>query len=80
MTSMTILAGHGLVWWTGIVGGFFFLLLIISALVKQYNYNIFMKLQIPLTPLHHWFGWLCLGILGIHFILALFSSVFYVFF
>ncbi len=80
MTSMTILAGHGLVWWTGMVGGGFFLLLIITAWVKQYNYNVFMKFQIPLTPLHHWFGWLSLGILGIHFIFALFSSVFYVFF
>lgn len=77
---MTLFMGHGLVWWTGMVGGFFFLLLVITALVKQYNNNLFIKFQIPVTPLHHWFGWLCFGILLIHFILALFSSVFYVFF
>ncbi|OIP66556.1 MAG: hypothetical protein COV32_00560 [Candidatus Yonathbacteria bacterium CG10_big_fil_rev_8_21_14_0_10_43_136] len=80
MTPMTIFMGHGLVWWTGMVGGFFFLLLIITALTKQYNYNIFTKFQIPLTPFHHWFGWLCFGILLVHFLLALFSSVFFVFF
>lgn len=88
MQSMTILfsesqgwwAGHGLVWWTGMVGGFFFLLLIITALTKQYNYNVFTKVQVPLTPYHHWFGWLCFGILLVHFLLALFSSVFFVFF
>lgn len=80
MTSMTIIWGHGLVWWTGMIGGFFFLLLVGTGWIKQYNYNLFMRLQIPLTPLHHWFGWLGFGFLLIHFILALFSSVFYVFF
>lgn len=80
MQSMTIFMGHGLVWWTGMVGGFFFLLLIITALTKQYNYNIFTKVQVPLTPFHHWFGWLCFGIFLVHFLLALFSSVFFVFF
>ncbi|MFA5997690.1 MAG: hypothetical protein WC791_04385 [Candidatus Paceibacterota bacterium] len=77
---MTIIWSHGLVWWTGMIGGFIFLLLIFTAWVKQYNFNIFMRLQIPLTPFHHWFGWLAFGFLLIHFILALFSSVFYVFF
>jgi hypothetical protein len=80
MGTMTIFLGHGLVWWTGMLGGFFFLLLIITALVKQFNYNIFMGWQIPLTPLHHWFGWLAFGLLFVHFLLALFSSVFMVFF
>ena len=80
MGQMTTYLGHGLVWWTGMTGGFFFLLLIITALIKQYNYNLFMRMQIPLTPLHHWFGWLCFGILLIHFIFSLFSSVFSVFF
>ena len=58
----TLIFGNDLVWWTGVIGGIFFLLLIITALVKQYNYNIFMKWQIPLTPLHHWFGWITLGL------------------
>ena len=88
MQSMTILfakgtgwwAGHGLVWWTGMAGGVFFLLLIITALTKQYNYNLFTKFQVPFTSYHHWFGWLCFGILLVHFLLALFSSVFFVFF
>lgn len=78
--GLTIIFGHGLVWWTGMIGGFFFLLLGITALVKQYNYNIFIRWQIPFTPLHHWFGWLSVGFLFIHFLLALFSSVFGVFF
>lgn len=80
MDSITIILDHGLVWWTGMIGGFFFLLLATTALVKQYNYNIFMRLQVPLTSLHHWFGWLSVGFLFIHFLLALFSSVFNVFF
>lgn len=80
MTPMTTFLQHGLVWWTGMVGGFFFLFLIITAWVKQYNYNLFMKFQVPFTSYHHWFGWLCFGILLVHFILALFSSVFFVFF
>ncbi|MBI5401083.1 MAG: hypothetical protein HZB12_03135 [Candidatus Yonathbacteria bacterium] len=77
---MTTFFQHGLVWWTGMVGGFFFLLLIITAWIKQYNYNLFMKFQIPFTSYHHWFGWLAFGIILLHFILALFSSVFFVFF
>ena len=76
----TLIFGNDLVWWTGVIGGIFFLLLIITALVKQYNYNIFMKWQIPLTPLHHWFGWITLGFLTTHFILAIFQFNFHVFF
>lgn len=71
-TWASVVDRHG--WWV------LFLLLIITALTKQYNYNIFTKFQIPLTPFHHWFGWLCFGILLVHFLLALFSSVFFVFF
>lgn len=78
--GLTLIFGHGLVWWTGMMGGFFFLLLGITAWIKQYNYNIFIRWQVPFTPLHHWFGWLSVGFLVIHFILALFSSVFAVFF
>ena len=78
--NMTTFLHHGLVWWTGMVGGFFFLILIITALTKQYNYNLFQHFQVPFTPLHHWFGWLCFGTLLVHFLLALFSSVFFVFF
>lgn len=33
--------GNDMVWWTGIVGGVFFLLLIITALIKQCNYPYF---------------------------------------
>lgn len=77
---ITTLLGHGLVWWTGMVGGALFLLLVGTAWVKQYNYNLFTRLQIPLTPYHHWFGWLAFGVLLVHFLLALFSSVFGVFF
>lgn len=76
----TTFLGNDLVWWTGIIGGVLFLLLIITALVKQYNYNIFMKWQIPLTPLHHWFGWLAFGTLFIHFLLAILQFNFHVFF
>jgi len=77
---MTTFFGFGLVWWTGIIGGFIFLLLVGTAWIKQYNYNLFMKFQVAFTPFHHWFGWLAFGMLLVHFILALFSSVFYVYF
>lgn len=77
---MTTYLGFGLVWWTGMIGGFLFLMLILTGLIKQYNYNLFIRWQIPLTPLHHWFGWLGFGFLFIHFLLALFSSVWAVFF
>lgn len=76
----TIILGNDLVWWTGMLGGFFFLVLIITALVKQYNWKIFMRLQISLTPLHHWAGWLALGSLSIHVLLAVLQFNFHVFF
>jgi hypothetical protein len=77
---MTLILGNDLVWWAGVIGGFFFLLLITTALVKQFNWKIFMKWQVPLTPLHHWFGWLTLGFLSIHFLMALLQFNFHVFF
>lgn len=76
----TLIFGNDLVWWTGIIGGAFFFLLIITAFVKQYNWKPFMRWQIKLSPLHHWFGWLCLGILSIHALLAILQFNFSVFF
>ena len=75
---MTIILGNDLVWWTGILSGVFFFLLMITVVVKQYNWKMFMKWQIPFTPLHHWFGWLACGMLMIHFILAIFQFNFHV--
>ncbi len=75
---MTILFGNDLVWWTGMAGGLFSFLLLGTAIVKQYNWNIFMRWQIPLTPLHHWFGWLAVGFLSIHVLLAVFQFNFHV--
>jgi hypothetical protein len=77
---MTLFFGNDLTWWTGILGGVFFFLLIITALVKQYNWKIFMRWQIPLTPLHHWFGWIALGFLAIHVLLAILQFNFHVYF
>ncbi|MBI3634089.1 MAG: hypothetical protein HY228_00540 [Candidatus Yonathbacteria bacterium] len=76
----TTFLSNDLVWWTGMIGGFFFLSLCITALIKQFNYRAFMKWQIPFTPLHHWFGWLALGFLFIHVLLAVFQFNFNVFF
>ena len=76
----TTFLGNDLVWWTGILGGVFFVLLVITAAVKQYNFNIFMKWQVRLTSLHHWFGWLSVGFLLLHFLLAIFQFNFHVFF
>jgi hypothetical protein len=77
---MTTFLGNDLAWWTGMAGGFFFLLLGITAIVKQYNWKIFMRWQIPLTPLHHWFGWLATGFLSIHVLLAVLQFNFHVYF
>ncbi len=77
---MTTILGNDLVWWTGILGGFFSLLLLVTAIVKQYNWKIFLRWQIPLTPLHHWFGWIAVGFLAIHFLLAIFQFNFHVYF
>jgi hypothetical protein len=68
---MTRILGNDLTWWTGVAGGVFMLLLLVTALVKQYNWRIFMPLQIALTPYHHWFGWLAAGFLAIHSLLAI---------
>ena len=76
----TTFLGNDLVWWTGILGGVFFVLLVITAAVKQYNFNIFMKWQVRLTSLHHWFGWLTVGFLLLHFLLAIFQFNLHVFF
>jgi len=75
---MTTFLGQDLVWWTGMLGGFFSVLLVVSALVKQYNSKFFIKWQIPLTPIHHWCGWLAVGFLTIHFLLAVFVFNFHV--
>ena len=77
---MTLILGNDLTWWTGILGGVFALLLLITAIVKQYNWKIFMKWQIPFTPLHHWFGWIAVGFLSIHFLLAILEFNFHVYF
>lgn len=76
--SMTLIFGNDLVWWTGMIAGVFFGLLIVTAIVKQYNWKMFMKYQIPLTPLHHWFGWIATGLLAIHVLLAVFQFNFHV--
>lgn len=68
---MTRILGNDLTWWTGVAGGAFLLLLLLTALVKQYNWRIFMPFQITLTPYHHWFGWLAVGFLAIHALLAI---------
>ncbi len=67
---MTTILGNDLTWWTGVIGGVFFLLLALTALVKQFNIRGFIHLQIPLTPYHYWFGWLSVGFLAIHMLLA----------
>jgi len=77
---VTFILGNDLVWWTGMLSGLFFFLLIITTLVKQYNWKPFMKWQIPLTPLHHWFGWLSLGFIMIHVLLAVLQFNFHVYF
>lgn len=75
---MTTFFGNGLVWWTGILGGVFFFLLMITAIIKQFNWKWFMRWQIGSTPLHHWFGWICLGFLALHSLLAILQSNFHV--
>ena len=77
---MTHILGNDLVWWTGMLSGLFFLLLLVTALVKQYNWKIFMRWQVPLTPLHHWFGWIAVGCIVIHVILAVLAFNFNVYF
>ncbi len=77
---MTTFLGNSLTWWTGILGGVFFLLLIITTIVKQFNWKWFMRWQVVVTPLHHWFGWLAFGLLALHSLLAVLSSNFHVFF
>jgi hypothetical protein len=47
---MTLILGNDLVWWTGVLGGFFFLLLIVTALVKQFNWKIFMRSDSAYSP------------------------------
>jgi len=76
----TIILGNDLAWWVGILGGICFLVLIFTAFVKQYNWKIFMKWQVPLTPVHHWSGWLTLGFLFVHFLLTILQFNFHVFF
>ncbi len=77
---MTLILGNDLVWWTGMISGLFFGLLMITVVVKQYNWKIFMKYQVPLTPLHHWFGWIACGGLAIHVLLAILQFNFHVYF
>ncbi len=76
----TTFLGNDLVWWTGVIGGVFFLLLVITAVIKQFNWKIFMKYQVKLTPHHHWFAWLAFGILTIHSLLAILQFNFNVYF
>jgi len=71
LSPFIIFLGNDIVWWTGILSGFFFLLLLCTAIIKQFNVKGWIKYQIPSTKLHHWFGWLCAGFLLIHFILAI---------
>ena len=77
---MTIIFGNDLTWWTGMIGGGFAFLLLLTSVVKQYNWKIFMRWQIPLTPLHHWFGWIAFGCLALHVLLAVLQFNFDVFF
>lgn len=65
--------GQDLTWWTGMLGGLFMVLLIITSIVKQFNWKVFMPYQIKLTVWHHWFGWLMFGFLAIHMLLAIFQ-------
>ncbi len=77
---MTTFLGNDITWWTGMIGGFFFLVLVGTALIKQYNWKPFMRWQIRSTRLHHWMGWVALGFLAIHVLLAVFQFNFNVYF
>ena len=77
---MTTILGNDVVWWTGMLGGLFSVLLLFTAVVKQFNWKIFMRWQVPLTGYHHWFGWLAVGFLCIHALLAVFQFNFHVLF
>lgn len=75
---MTLILGNDLVWWSGMISGIFFVLIVITAIVKQFNWKVFMRWQIPFTPLHHWFGWIATGSLAIHVLLAVLQFNFHV--
>ena len=77
---MTTILGFSITWWTGVLGGAFCVLLLLTAVIKQYNWKMFMRWQIPMTPLHHWFGWIAAGFLAIHALLAILQSSFHVYF
>lgn len=53
------------------LGGVFLVLLIVTSIVKQFNWKIWMRYQIKLTVWHHWLGWLTAGLLAIHALLAI---------
>ena len=77
---MTYILGNDLVWWTGVLSGVVFLALLTTGVVKQYNWKIFMRWQVKLTPLHHWLGWILVGMLSIHVTLAVLAFNFNVHF
>ena len=77
---MTRILGNDLVWWTGILAGSVFVLLLCTAAIKQYNFKWFMRWQVKATPLHHWLGWILMGLISVHVLLAILAFNFNVFF
>ena len=75
-----LIFGQDIVYWTGMIGGCAFMVVIVSALIKQYNASIWIKYQIPMTKLHHIFGWSSVALLIIHTILAILQFNFHIFF
>ncbi len=78
-TPYLLIFGQDLVYWTGMIGGVLFLILIISAIIKKFNLKIWKNHQIMATKYHHWLGWITLAILLIHTILAIIQFNFHIF-
>lgn len=71
--------GQDMVYWTGILSGIILLLLIASAIIKQFNKREFIKHRPFATKYHHILGWTLLVLIVIHFILAVLEFNFHIF-